>query len=60
VLRRIYANTFHGGEVNDHASVDKSSTRNVVATAADSHEDAMRAGKVDEALESTCLVKPPT
>jgi hypothetical protein len=30
-----------------HAAVDKRSTRNVVATAADSHEDAMRAGKVD-------------
>src|SRR5215207_2824509 len=47
VLRRIDANTFHGGEVNDHAAVDKCSPRNVVAAAAHSQEDAMRAGKVD-------------
>jgi hypothetical protein len=44
---RIDANTFHGGEVNDHAAVDKRSPRHIVATAADSHKDAMRAGKVD-------------
>jgi hypothetical protein len=44
---RIDANPFHGGEVNDHAAVDKRSPRNIVATAADSYKDAMRAGKVD-------------
>jgi hypothetical protein len=47
VLRRIDANTFHGGEVNDHAAVDKRSSRNIVATAADSHKHTMHAGKVD-------------
>src|SRR5215218_4222772 len=47
VLRRIDANTFHGAEVDDHAAVDKCSPRNIVATAADSHKDAMRSGKVD-------------
>src|SRR5829696_8171702 len=45
--RRIDANTFHGGEINDHAAVYKRSPRNIVATAANSQEDAMRAGKVD-------------
>ena len=44
---RIDANTFHGDEVNDHATVDKRSPRNIVATAADSHKDALRASKVD-------------
>jgi hypothetical protein len=44
---RIDENTFHGGEVDDHAAVDKRSPRNIVATASDSHKDAMRAGKVD-------------
>jgi hypothetical protein len=44
---RVDENTFHGGEVDDHAAVDERSPRNIVATAPDSHKDAMRAGKVD-------------